>query len=75
MNITYRNLPKIGDKGLAIPHELHTEDWAFSNQVSNYMRRNQINECWFQCFNRTAWVWFHGVVALENNKAVIKQIG
>ena len=69
-------LPKIGDRGLAIFENYHVENWRFAKCVAQYMRRNNITECWFQTFNVNGeWNWMHGIVTLRNGKAIITQIG
>lgn len=75
MKTYFRQLPKVGDVGLAIPTNRRTGDWTFDHRVADTMARNGVTECWFQCFNSQGWVWSHGIVALVNGVATITQIG
>ena len=75
-NIQFKELPKIGSRGLAIPYKHYDGKWHFKAPVARYMIKHRIVECWFQCFDSTGnWEWFHGIVALENGRARIPQIG
>jgi hypothetical protein len=75
--ITIKELPKVGDTGLAIHHSLRASGWYFNSTVARYMRMNQISEAWFQTFDgNDSFQWFHGIVKLnELGLAQITQIG
>lgn len=64
-------LPKIGDDGLAFSYS-YINGWSVDKKVIKYMRKNEIKEAWFQCYDNTGWVWCHGIV---NCLGVITQFG